>query len=77
MQGSARKNLMMFRQLCGEGALKKVILATSRWDEVEHEVGVKRETELTETPEFWGWMMERERLPPTRQHGSIGKSHCS
>ncbi|KAL3460003.1 P-loop containing nucleoside triphosphate hydrolase protein [Aspergillus heterothallicus] len=57
MQGSAKKNLIMSKQLCGEEALKKVILVTTMWDKVSMNEGVQRETELTNTPEFWGWMM--------------------
>ncbi|KAL4928158.1 uncharacterized protein BDV17DRAFT_291906 [Aspergillus undulatus] len=57
MQGSARKNLIMFRQLCGEDALKKVILVTTMWDKVPADEAARREKELIETPEFWGWMI--------------------
>ncbi|KAF4546303.1 uncharacterized protein LTHEOB_4300 [Lasiodiplodia theobromae] len=57
MQGSARRNLHMFYKLCGRDALKKVILVTSMWDKVDVATGVARETELKETPEFWGAMI--------------------
>jgi hypothetical protein len=57
MQGSAKKNLMMFRQLCGQDALKKVILVTTMWDKVPADEGARREAELINTPEFWGWML--------------------
>ncbi|KAL4871500.1 hypothetical protein BDV12DRAFT_194266 [Aspergillus spectabilis] len=57
MQGSAKKNLVMFRQLCGEEALKKVILVTTMWDKVPAEEGTRREQELINTAEFWGWML--------------------
>jgi hypothetical protein len=58
VQGSARKNLMMFRQLCGADALKKVILVTTMWDKAPQEEGVRRKRELTQTPEYWGWMVQ-------------------
>jgi hypothetical protein len=61
MQGSAKKNLLMFKQLCGQDALKKVILVTTMWDKLlgrEHE-GTNREKELIDTPEFWGWMLAK------------------
>ncbi|CAM1504157.1 Fc.00g017480.m01.CDS01 [Cosmosporella sp. VM-42] len=32
--GSAKRNILMFNKLCRQGALKRVILATPRWDEV-------------------------------------------
>ncbi|KFY81755.1 hypothetical protein V500_11115 [Pseudogymnoascus sp. VKM F-4518 (FW-2643)] len=57
MQGSARKNLILFRQLCGQEALKKVILVTTMWDKVPEEEGIKRERELINTPDLWGWML--------------------
>ena len=57
MKGSARKNLIMFKQLCGTDALKKVILVTTMWDKVSSDEAVMREKELIDTPEFWGWML--------------------
>ena len=57
MRGSARKNLIMFKQLCGTDALKKVILVTTMWDKVSSDEAVMREKELIDTPEFWGWML--------------------
>ncbi|KAK0743048.1 P-loop containing nucleoside triphosphate hydrolase protein [Schizothecium vesticola] len=59
MQGSARKNIRMFRSLCGENYQKKVILATTMWENVGAEVGEQRERELLETEEFWGSMVKR------------------
>ena len=56
MQGSAKKNLLMFKKLCGKNALKNVILATTMWDRVPEAEAVRRESQLVETPEFWGWM---------------------
>ena len=59
MQGSAKRNLAMFKKLCGQDALRNVILATTMWDKVSEEDGAKREGQLIETPEFWGWMKDR------------------
>ncbi|KAI1087988.1 P-loop containing nucleoside triphosphate hydrolase protein [Rostrohypoxylon terebratum] len=57
MQGSAKKNLLMFKKLCGPKALQHVILATTMWERLPDEgMGLKREKELIETEEFWGWM---------------------
>ncbi|KAF8862967.1 hypothetical protein BDZ45DRAFT_145841 [Acephala macrosclerotiorum] len=56
MQGSAKRNLMMFKKLCGKDALKNVILATTMWSNVTPEKGAERESQLLSTPEFWGWM---------------------
>lgn len=59
MQGSARKNIMMFKKLCGDDALKNVILATTMWDLVDEDVGAAREKQLIETKEFWGYMASK------------------
>lgn len=59
MQGSAKKNLVTFKELCGEDALKKVVLASTMWDIVPEEKATKREQELKDTPEFWGWMLSK------------------
>ncbi|KAJ4425108.1 hypothetical protein N0V82_000163 [Gnomoniopsis sp. IMI 355080] len=45
------KNLDMFRKLTGEKNLKNVILATSMWDKVTFDEGVRREEELK--TKFW------------------------
>ncbi|KAL3479241.1 hypothetical protein BJX99DRAFT_86652 [Aspergillus californicus] len=57
MQGSAKKNLILFKQLCGQDALKKVILVTPMWDKVLKKEGSSRGKELINTPEFWSWML--------------------
>ncbi|KAJ4390796.1 hypothetical protein N0V93_004394 [Gnomoniopsis smithogilvyi] len=45
------KNLEMFRKLTGEKNLKNVILATSMWDKVTLNEGIRREDELKS--KFW------------------------
>lgn len=59
MQGSAKRNLVLFRELCGEDALQKVILATTMWDKVSEKRGYRREAELMNTQEFWGSMVDK------------------
>ncbi|GAP84701.1 putative zinc finger C2H2 [Rosellinia necatrix] len=60
MQGSALKNLLMFKKLCGPEALQHVILATTMWERLHDEgLGQKREVELIERDDFWGWMMRQ------------------
>jgi len=58
MEGSALRNLKMFRKLCGDEPLKNVLLATTFWEKVDAEVGKRREEELVSVPEFWGDMVE-------------------
>ncbi|KAF8153686.1 P-loop containing nucleoside triphosphate hydrolase protein, partial [Mycena galopus ATCC 62051] len=53
MGGISARNLRMFRKLCGDNALKSVVIVTTRWDDVqEKDRGAmdKREKELMETP---------------------------
>jgi len=57
MQGSALRNLNMFRKLCGDQCFTNVILMTSRWDSVPPEIGAAREKELAET--FWKPMLTK------------------
>jgi hypothetical protein len=59
MQGSAKKNLLMFKKLCGTNALQNVILATTMWNKVTLEEGADREDELKANSEFWGWMISK------------------
>ncbi|KAG2119830.1 P-loop containing nucleoside triphosphate hydrolase protein [Suillus discolor] len=59
MFGTSRKNLDMFRRLCGKDAEKNVVLVTTKWSEVQEEVGKRREQQLKSS--FWQEMI---------QHGS-------
>lgn len=59
MGGSAKKNLFMFKKLCGPEALKHVVLVTTMWESVDEQVGRERQQELEETEAFWGHMLER------------------
>jgi hypothetical protein len=53
MEGSALRNLRMFRKLCGEDFMKSVVLGTTFWDKVGEEQGADREKELLETDDFF------------------------
>ena len=53
MGGNAKRNLRMFRELCGESALKNVCIATTNWSRVSQEEGAKRERELCESPNLF------------------------
>jgi hypothetical protein len=46
MKGSARKNLAMFRKLCGTDSLANVVFVTTKWDIVPVEVAEQREEQL-------------------------------
>lgn len=51
MQGNPRKNLEMFRELCGTDALRNVILTTTHWDEESDDIASRREAELKSS--YW------------------------
>ncbi|KAI0414675.1 P-loop containing nucleoside triphosphate hydrolase protein [Xylaria grammica] len=59
MQGSAMKNISLFRFLCGDDALKKVILVTTMWDITENDIAESREKQLRDTPKYWGGMVAK------------------
>lgn len=51
MSGSRRKNLVMFRELCGTEALKNVAVVTNMWDAVDPVIGGQQEQLLLEEPD--------------------------
>jgi hypothetical protein len=53
MGGNAKKNLRMFRELCGESALKNVCITTTNWSRVSQEEGDRKERELRESPNLF------------------------
>lgn len=62
MTGSALKNLHMFEKLCGKNCLPNIILATTKWDMLKRsdesmESGIRRERELLNKQDFWGFMI--------------------
>ncbi len=59
MAGSSRRNLVMFKKLCGEKAYQSVVLATSMWSRVSEDEGRERERQLIETDDFWGHMCKQ------------------
>jgi hypothetical protein len=46
MSGTPVKNFKMFRKLCGDSALRNVVIVTNMWGEVKPQVGEAREAEL-------------------------------
>ena len=55
--GTARKNLEMFRKLCGDEALGNVVLGTTKWGDVSLEKGQRREQQLRS--DYWKEMLQR------------------
>lgn len=64
---SAVKTFEICKRICGEDALKNVLLLTSRWDQVDEVTGAKREKQLRE--DFWSYMLHRG-SNMSRYHGS-------
>jgi len=58
MAGSPHRNLRMFGELCGDQAVKKVVLVTTMWDKCleEQERHVQREKNLVER--YWKMMVD-------------------
>jgi hypothetical protein len=46
----SKRNLRMFKQLCGDGSLRNVCITTTNWDRVTKEEGDMKEQELRESP---------------------------
>lgn len=49
----------MFKKLCGEECFSRIVLATTFWSMVSVELGEKRERELLENRDFWGYMSQK------------------
>ncbi|GJE89849.1 P-loop containing nucleoside triphosphate hydrolase protein [Phanerochaete sordida] len=51
--GIARRNLRLFQKICGDDALKNVVIATTMWTKVDHALAEAREREMAESPLFF------------------------
>ncbi|KIL67658.1 hypothetical protein M378DRAFT_73626 [Amanita muscaria Koide BX008] len=51
--GISRRNFKMFRELCGDDSLKNVLIVTNMWGEVDLQVGLARENELSSKDIFF------------------------
>ena len=56
MAGTPLKNLNMFANLCGDDAVRNVILTTTMWSRVQADVGFRREKELR--GKYWKTMLD-------------------
>ena len=54
---TAVKTFEIFRKICGDKALSNVLLATSRWSEVDQDTGSGRERQLKDR--FWAYMLAK------------------
>ena len=53
--GSSVKTLEIFKKICGEVALRNVLLVSTRWNEVDEALGASREQQLRDN--FWAYML--------------------
>ncbi|KAJ2920881.1 hypothetical protein H1R20_g16213, partial [Candolleomyces eurysporus] len=63
MTRSDCSNVKVFRKICGDGGLSRVILATTRWDVCPPETGTKREQELEKN--FWRNLLDQSQAQGT------------
>ncbi|KIL67674.1 hypothetical protein M378DRAFT_159507 [Amanita muscaria Koide BX008] len=57
--GISRRNFKMFRELCGDDNLKNVLIVTNMWGEVDPQVGLARENELSSKDIFFKPALEK------------------
>ena len=56
MAGTPLRNLRMFQRLCGDNALRNVMLVTTMWSEIDNVTALPREEELR--TKYWGSMVK-------------------
>ncbi|KAJ8132651.1 hypothetical protein O1611_g969 [Lasiodiplodia mahajangana] len=61
VDGSAMRNFRMLEQMCGLGALDRLVLLTTMWDQIDlgtprHIDASRRQQELLDDAHFWGTM---------------------
>jgi hypothetical protein len=60
MTHGGRANLELFRALCGDDPLRKVVLATTFWGEMKNlQRAAEHEGELKSNPDYWGDMLAK------------------
>ncbi|KAH8825775.1 hypothetical protein DL96DRAFT_1466673, partial [Flagelloscypha sp. PMI_526] len=57
--GISARNFKMFRKLCGDSALKNVVIVTNMWGEVTNEKGEAREAELVSEEKFFKPVLDK------------------
>ena len=65
-------NFEMFRELCGDNALHKVVIVTQMWGQVDVEVGKEREAELKREDDFEARSRRWRSDGTSREYRSLG-----
>ena len=75
MGGPSRRNFHIFRNLCGDGGLRNVLLVTNMWSKVDPEEGEARERELASKEKFFKPALDRG-ARMLRHDGSQASAHA-
>lgn len=59
ISGTGRRNILMFKKLCGQGFYPRVTLVGTFWDRAFGLEGEARERELTEKNHFWAEFVQK------------------
>jgi hypothetical protein len=59
MGGISMRNFVMFRKLCGENALKNVVIVTNMWGDVNPRIGNAREAQLMREDIFFKPVLDK------------------
>jgi hypothetical protein len=59
MSGTPVKNFKMFQKLCGDSALRNVVIVTNMWEGVKPQVGEAREAQLMGNDKFFKPALEK------------------
>lgn len=71
MSGSSKRNIDMFKALCGYSTYSNVAIATTFWNQQDRRTFIQREAELRDDPAFFGSIVtEGARL---FRHGELGQ----
>lgn len=71
MSGSSKRNIDMFKALCGYSAYSNVAIATTFWNQQERRAFVQREAELKFDPAFFGGIISEG--AQLFRHGELGQ----
>ncbi|KDQ18738.1 hypothetical protein BOTBODRAFT_29114 [Botryobasidium botryosum FD-172 SS1] len=73
VSGATQNNLDICRKICGDDALKNMIMCTTMWDLLSPDAEVEREREHELKRDFWAPMIDNGAVT-TRHDGTIGSA---
>lgn len=75
MTGVGRRNFSMFKKLCGDDALKNIVIVTNMWNDVPEERGIARENQLATDDKFFKPVLERGAIM-LRHDNTLSSTHA-